>query len=187
MKHSQRGPSPRLATSWKEMSFNETSGMWEHKNRDELPREYMEWKRSFDWYSDHSRIREAFLAKKYLIPWKFRGPDGPEHGGPDVWNSCPWNPNRGSYHQRAGDPARQAVHRRNWLQSQGTLPIGASVDRGKKGKGKGKKDKDQNVAVHNDIDPEILHAALMGFDSLADATTDFVCGVGALAGANGVT
>ena len=186
LKNSERGPHPRHCTEWKEMTYNSANGRWEHKSRNELPKSYMDWKRSFDWYSDHSRNREAFLAKQFLIPWKFRGPDGPEHGGPDVWNTCPWNARKNAYHQRAGNPEMQAVHRRNWQQSQGMLkglPIGASVDRGKKGKGKSKKDTDQNVDSEEDLAMQI-HAALIGEDA---AVVGEFFGVGALDGANDVT
>ena len=80
----------------------------------------------------------------------------------------------------------QAVHRRNWQQSQGMLkglPIGASVDRGKKGKGKSKKDTDQNVDSEEDLAMQI-HACLIGEDA---AVAGEFFGVGALDGANDVT
>ena len=46
--------------------------------------------------------REEILAKKYNIPWKFRGPPGPKDGGPRFWRDMSFRDGPQRWAKRGG-------------------------------------------------------------------------------------
>ena len=121
-----RGPHPDYAGAiWRGMSYDPEAKRWTHLHRHQLPDEYRQWITDGRWESEEGLALEAEISRKWMIPWKLRGPPGPDEGGPLVWRGMVYRAVSGKWMQRAGDASKQASHR-------------AAFFKGKKGKGKGK-------------------------------------------------
>jgi hypothetical protein len=103
MKNSQRGPDPEHADSptvWNQIPFNQRTKSWLFETRAELPREYSVFT---DWWTAEGLIAESALARKYMIPWKLRGPPtGPTARSPKSWRGMAWRPNAKKWMSRGG-------------------------------------------------------------------------------------
>ena len=127
MLHSKdRGPHPDYAgASWRGMSYDVEAQRWTYLHRHELPDEYRQWITEGRWDSEEAKALEGELASKWMIPWKLRGPPGPDEGGPLLGRGMAYRANQGKWMSRGGDPSKQASQK-------------AAFFKGKKGRGKGK-------------------------------------------------
>jgi hypothetical protein len=103
MKNSQRGPDPEHAgspTLWNQIPFNQRTRSWLFETRAELPSEYRDFT---NWWKPEGLIAEAALARKYMIPWKLRGPPtGPTARSPKSWRGMAWRPRAEKWMSRGG-------------------------------------------------------------------------------------
>ena len=103
MKNSDRGPNPSAPNCprvWNGIPWNSELGCWQFRSRSELPEEYT---RIENWWEPEGLEWEAELAKKYMIPWKLRGPPtGPTATSPKYWRGMAWRKGTQKWMSRAG-------------------------------------------------------------------------------------